>query len=511
MDHNYNGYYGGERYRDAEHTQFATRNNTAPRHGHGGANTPGGVAQDPFRDGAESVYSAEEDDYNNNNTTDADAGIDPFASPKESPGASRPLSMASQSAIVLNHHMDEQAHRYFHSRRVAKGSVEKPWLATRHKDPKEKWVTILPLVGIAVGLALAGVLVWDGLQSVVTHKYCLVLSDDFSQGFRSDLWSKEVQVGGFGNGEFEQTTADDENVFVQDGHLWIKPTLQDAALIEQNSVINLLANGSCTSTAWTDCVTSTNTSSGNSSIVPPTRSGRITTKKSAAITYGRVEVTARLPKGDWLWPAIWMMPANDTYGPWPASGEIDLMEARGNNYTYSLGGDNVMSSTLHWGPAPAYDAWWRTNNKRSALHTTFADGFNTYGMEWSDKYLFIYINSRLLQALYINFDEPMWQRGNFPQGSGMANYTKVNSVWAQTGRSNTPFDQPFYLILNVAVGGTNGWFPDNSDGKPWLDTSSDAKLDFWNARSQWYPTWTQPQMEVSKVQMWQQCDGGEAL
>jgi beta-glucanase (GH16 family) len=258
-------------------------------------------------------------------------------------------------------------------------------------------------------------------------------------------------------------------------------------------------------------VAATNTSAGNSSIVPPTRSGRITTKKSAAITYGRVEVTARLPKGDWLWPAIWMMPSNDTYGPWPASGEIDLMESRGNNYTYSLGGDNVMSSTLHWGPAPAYDAWWRTNNKRSALRTTFADGFNTYGMEWSDKYLFIYINSRLLQALYINFDEPLWQRGMFPQDSATGNYTKVNSVWAQTGRSNTPFDQPFYLILNVAVGGTNGWFPDNLDGKPWLDASSNAKLDFWNARNQWYPTWTQPQMEISKVQMWQQCDGSEEL
>ncbi|CAK7568608.1 MAG: hypothetical protein SEPTF4163_006604 [Sporothrix epigloea] len=404
-------------------------------------------------------------------------------------------------------HFVDQPHRYFHSRRLAKGQAMKPWLA--HRDPKEKWVTILPLMGIVIGLALSGILVWDGLRSVVRHKYCLVLSDDFSQGFRSELWTKEVQLGGFGNGEFEQTTADDENVFVRDGNLWIMPTLQDASLVEQNSIIDLLINGSCTSNLWKDCVAATNTTAGNSTIVPPTRSGRINTKKSATIKYGRVEVTARLPEGDWLWPAIWMLPVEDIYGEWPASGEIDLMESRGNNHTYSAGGNNIMASTLHWGPAPSYDAWWRTNNKHSALHKTFADGFNTFGLEWSEKYLFTYINSRLLQALYIDFDEPLWKRGDFPSDSAQTNYTKVNTVWGQTGRSNTPFDQPFYLILNLAVGGTNGWFTDNTDGKPWLDASPNAKLDFWNARDQWLPTWKQPQMEISSVKMWQQCDGSE--
>ncbi|CAK7228525.1 hypothetical protein SBRCBS47491_006934 [Sporothrix bragantina] len=490
----YNGYYAtGERYQDAEYSpyddsQIIPRSQTTPA-----------VAQDPFRDATDPEQITELKSSASERSERLER--DPFASPGVSPAISRPLSDAG------SRHFEEQAHRYFHSRRVAKGQVEKPWLARR--DPKEKWVTILPLVGIAIGLLLSGVLVWDGLNSVVTHKYCLVLDDDFSEGFRTDLWTKEVQVGGFGNGEFEQTTADDENVFVRDGNLWIMPTLQDASLIEKNSIIDLLANGSCTSTAFADCVAATNTTAGNSSIVPPTRSGRINTKNSATIKYGRVEVTARLPKGDWLWPAIWMLPVDDIYGPWPASGEIDLMESHGNNYTYSVGGNNIMSSTLHWGPSPAYDAWWRTNNKRSALHTTFADGFNTFGLEWSENYLFTYINSRLLQALYMNFDEPLWQRGDFPSDSAQANYTKVNTVWGQTGRSNTPFDQPFYLILNTAVGGTNGWFTDNVDGKPWLDASPNAKLDFWNARDKWLATWTQPQMEISSVKMWQQCDGGE--
>ncbi|CAK7274279.1 hypothetical protein SEPCBS119000_006087 [Sporothrix epigloea] len=450
-------------------------------------------------------------------TNNTDGIKDPFhnpAAPEEvtaPPGLDADMySNTFRSKPVLEAaftHFDAQSYRYFHSRRLGKDQAIKPWL--NHRHPKEKWVTILPLMGIVLGLAISGILVWDGLKSVVRHKYCLVLSDDFSQGFRSELWTKEVQLGGFGNGEFEETTADDENVFVRDGKLWIMPTLQDASLVEQDSVINLLANGSCTSNVWKDCVAATNTTAGNSTIVPPARSGRINTKNSAAIKYGRVEVTARLPKGDWLWPAIWMLPVKDVYGAWPASGEIDLMESRGNNHTYNAGGNNIMSSTLHWGPAPSYDAWWRTNKKHSALHRDFADGFNTFGLEWSEKYLFTYINSRLLQVLYIDFDEPLWKRGDFPSDSAQPNYTKVNTVWGQTGRSNTPFDQSFYLILSMAVGGTNGWFSDNTAGKPWLDASPNAKLDFWNARNQWLPTWTQPQMEISSVKMWQQCDGGE--
>ncbi|KAK0767477.1 Beta-1,3-glucan-binding protein, partial [Friedmanniomyces endolithicus] len=77
-----------------------------------------------------------------------------------------------------------------------------------------------------------------------------------------------------------------------------------------------------------------------------------------------------MPAGDWLWPAIWMLPVNSTYGPWPASGEIDIVESRGNNHTYPQGGNNIVSSTLHWGPDPGDDGWYMNNVKREALHTT---------------------------------------------------------------------------------------------------------------------------------------------
>jgi len=64
------------------------------------------------------------------------------------------------------------------------------------------------------------------------------------------------------------------------------------------------------------------------------------TAESFAFKYGRVEVKAKTPVGDWLWPAIWLLPKDQEYGQWPASGEIDIFESRGNDASYPAGGNN---------------------------------------------------------------------------------------------------------------------------------------------------------------------------
>ncbi|KAK4946853.1 hypothetical protein LTR66_014248, partial [Elasticomyces elasticus] len=361
--------------------------------------------------------------------------------------------------------------------------------------------TLFPALGLFIGLALGAYMVYNGWMSIPVHQYCSVYEDDFSSGqLNTKIWTTEAEVGGFGNGEFEETTTTDENVYIQDGMLMIKPTLQDETLINSNNVINLFDQGICSSDVWSNCVAVTNTTNGT--IVPPARSGRINTKKGATIKYGRIEVEAKMPSGDWLWPAIWMLPVENKYGDWPKSGEIDIAESRGNNYTYPLGGNNIISSTLHWGPDLTNDAWWRTFGKTHALHTTFAKTFHVFGLEWSEKYLYMYLDSRLLQVMYNKFNKPLWESGNFPLSD--SNGTSFVDPWSQTGDDAAPFNQDFYLILNVAVGGTNGWFQDGVAGKPWVNTSPTAKKDFWNSRKSWYPTWTQPEMQVKSVKMWQQ-------
>lgn len=115
----------------------------------------------------------------------------PRTNPFATPYGSVPVS-ATGSSTALN----APQQRYFHSRRVRKGELEKPWLDK--KDPREKWVNIIPCFGVFVGLAITGFLVWDGLQNVSNNKYCSVFEDDFSKGWNSNIWTKEVELGGFG-------------------------------------------------------------------------------------------------------------------------------------------------------------------------------------------------------------------------------------------------------------------------------------------------------------------------
>ncbi|KAL1650775.1 hypothetical protein SLS58_000893 [Diplodia intermedia] len=451
---------------------------------------------DPVGDGRvspQSGYSIRE-----SRPTSIQTPVNPFATPQGSLPTTRAASFREFPLPSPG------AAPYFRSRRVPKGTVQTP-KALKGKKRNDPWLWVIPMIGALVGFAVSGLLIWLGINANTSpFSYCPVLMDDFSSGSLDEsIWTHEIRLNGFGNGEFDQTTADEENVFIKDGQLYIKPTLQDATLMETNNIINLTALGTCTSDSWSDCVASTNTTNGT--VLPPARSARLTTKKGANIKYGRVEVKAKLPRGDWLWPAIWMLPTESVYGEWPRSGEIDILEARGNNYTYNTngGGNDFAIGTLHWGPDNDNDGYHQTTNRKQALHSMWGDDFHTYGLEWTEKYLYTYIDSQLLQVMYTPFKQQLWSRGNFPTAT--ANGTRLTNPWADGG-VNAPFDQEFYLILNVAVGGTNGWFTDGKYSKPWIDASATAKKDFWNARNSWYPTWEKNgQMIVDSVKMWKHC------
>lgn len=241
-------------------------------------------------------------------------------------------------------------------------------------------------------------------------------------------------------------------------------------------------DGTCTGANNIACSIASNGSLGT--IIPPVRSARLNTKGKKSIKYGKVEIVAKMPKGDWLWPAIWMMPENDEYGGWPASGEIDIAEGRGNAPSYEYGGRDTYVSTLHWGPTTSTNAFWRTTRGRKLRRTDFSKGYHKFGIEWSEKYLFTYLDSRLQQVLYFNFDDSktMWERGEF--ATATENSSLIADPWTKTGRKNTPFDQDFYLILNVAVGSRNGWFFDGIGEKPWTDASPEAATQFYKGETQ---------------------------
>jgi hypothetical protein len=155
-----------------------------------------------------------------------------------------------------------------------------------------------------------------------------------------------------------------------------------------------------------------------------------------------------------------MMPQSSAYGPWPASGEIDIAESRGNSPQAYPMGTNLVTSTLHWGPTPETDAFQLSNGGFAAKRTLYNVGLHTFGLEWSEKYLFTWLDGRLRQVLFMNWANiqggDMWNYGRFDDVT--VNGSVPADPWA-TGGKNAPFDQEFYLILNVAVGSTNGYFP----------------------------------------------------
>lgn len=203
-------------------------------------------------------------------------------------------------------------------------------------------------------------------------------------------------------------------------------------------------------------------------------------------------------RSDWLWPAIWMLPEDNVYGAWPASGEIDILEARGNGPSYRAQGANFVRASLNYGPMPAVFnqifGWW------SSKRTPFSNGWHTYTLEWDEKFMRVYVDSRAHTMLEVSLGKgrkkTFWDKAGFPKTArnGSAEVVVENPYQDRgdgsgIGSKTAPFDQKFYLIVDLAVGGTSGWFPDGVGGKPWFDGSLTAMRDFARAQDGWYKTW----------------------
>jgi len=111
-----------------------------------------------------------------------------------------------------------------------------------------------------------------------------------------------------------------------------------------------------------------------------------------------------------------MMPQDSLYGSWPKSGESDIVESRGNDPETYSGGRDTASSALHWGLDFNTDMFLQTTNKRYQRRTDYTKDFHTFGLEWSEDYLYTYIDNRLLQVVSVGFGASggnMWARGGF--------------------------------------------------------------------------------------------------
>ena len=157
-------------------------------------------------------------------------------------------------------------------------------------------------------------------------------------------------------------------------------------------------------------------------------SGRVNTQNKHDFKYGLFEARVKVPEGQGFLPAFWMMPTNENlYGQWPRCGEIDIMEVLGNDTDTSYG-------TIHYGNPHS-----ESQGSYTLEEGTFSDEYHVFDVEWEPGKISWYVDGKLIHT------EDNWYSAT--EGQGEITYP-------------APFDQPFYIILNLAVGGN---WPGNPD------------------------------------------------
>uniref|UniRef100_T1J6Q0 GH16 domain-containing protein n=1 Tax=Strigamia maritima TaxID=126957 RepID=T1J6Q0_STRMM len=234
------------------------------------------------------------------------------------------------------------------------------------------------------------------------NEWELIWQDNFDHHIDTQNWVHEIGDGcpnicGWGNNELQYYTDSSSNSYVQGGHLVIQAKKENLHNKEYTSA-------------------------------------RMITKGKAQWRYGKFEISAKLPKGSGIWPAIWMLPVNNILGDWPRSGEIDIMELLGQE-------PSIAHCTAHYGNS--YNDKGQKSTSYNLATGSFSDDFHLYEIIWNEDKITWYIDGNKVQEV----------------------------INGQTPPYTYPFNSDdFFLILNVAVG---GYWP----GSPKDDTTFPVKME----------------------------------
>jgi len=145
-------------------------------------------------------------------------------------------------------------------------------------------------------------------------------------------------------------------------------------------------------------------------------STRITTKAKKEFKYGRIEARAKVAVGKGIWPAFWMLGSNIDKVGWPKSGEIDILEYIGRD-------PDMVYTTLH-----TQDSHGNTINTKRTKIEEIEEGFHVFAVDWNKDKMDFFVDEKLVYTFQ-------------PEN-------KTEDIW--------PFNQPFYILINMAVGGNFG-------------------------------------------------------
>jgi beta-glucanase (GH16 family) len=239
--------------------------------------------------------------------------------------------------------------------------------------------------------------------------WTLTWSDEFNGPDGSAVdpsrWVHDVGGTGWGNSELEYYTSGTENAVVEGGYLVITATSAGAS----SYTCSYPTNGPCEYT-----------------------SARLLTQNEFSQEYGRFEARIQIPEGQGLWPAFWMLGADIATSPWPACGEIDIMENIGSE-------PNINHGSLHAPGFPGSGLTGEYTLPSGGPSSSLGDAFHTYAVEWAPTAIRFYVDDQLYET-----QTP----SDTPDGG----------TWE--------FDHAFFILLNVAVGGNFPGAPDSTTTFP---------------------------------------------
>lgn len=229
-----------------------------------------------------------------------------------------------------------------------------------------------------------------GYSTPLTYPgYTLAWSDEFGgNALNTNNWTQETGngQGGWGNNELEYYTTSTKNTFVSNGNLIIEARKEPISGLNYSS-------------------------------------GRMTTQNKKSFTFGRIDIRAKLPVSKGMWPALWMLGANVNSVPWPACGEIDIMELIG---TYP----SRVYGTMHWKPVTG------TNTNKGSEYNlqsgNFSQQFHVFSIIWSQDIIKWLVDDQVF----------------------------FTGTKGDVGAANYPFNAAEFFIFNVAVGGQWPGSPD---------------------------------------------------
>lgn len=315
-----------------------------------------------------------------------------------------------------------------------------------------------------------------------TCKGMLIFHETFSR-LDKTKWKPEVKFPQVPDFEFVIYDDDLKVLYTEGETLRIRPQLTEDLYGKDSINRELDLNTRCTGLLQSlECILTPK----GWRILPPVTSAQISTVESFSFVYGAIEVKAKLPKGDWLYPEISLVPKSEAYGSGYDSGRIRIALAYGNQ---DLDNDLYAGGVLGDSDAARNYAL-----KKIFSRTPWTDAYHVFRVEWKPDSITVKVDGVVFGTVY-------------PPADGFAtdqNLIQVDPIVADRWKKGTvlaPFDQEMYIVLGVGAAGLA--FTDSMTNKPWENGDPKAPLHFYRNQSTWKQTWSDNSiLEVDYVKVW---------